>query len=60
MKPITSRLVGKASSMTDVAMVDQLDEMEAAHTAYKILWASYLREREEVFDSYMKELRRQA
>jgi hypothetical protein len=45
--------------MTEVAMVDQRDEVEAAHTAYKILRASYLRERKEVFDSFLKELRRQ-
>jgi hypothetical protein len=60
MKPATRLLANKASVMTDVAMVDQMDEMEAAHTAYKILRASYLRERLEVFQSYLKELRRQA
>jgi len=59
MRPATRRLADKASAMTDVAMVDQLNEVEAAHTAYKILRAAYLRERKEVFDSYLKELRRQ-
>jgi hypothetical protein len=60
MKPATRFLANKASSMTDVAMADQMDEVEAAHTAYKILRAAYIRERTEVFDSYMKELRKQA
>ena len=59
MKPATRLLANKAATMTDVAMADQMDEVEAAHTAYKILRAAYLRERKEVFDSYLKELRRQ-
>ena len=59
MKPATRLLANKAATMTDVAMADQMDEVEAAHTAYKILRAAYLRERKGVFDSYLKELRRQ-
>jgi predicted metal-dependent phosphoesterase TrpH len=49
----------EANRLTDVACEDQRDEVEAAHTAFKILHANYLRERKEVFDSYLKELRRQ-
>lgn len=60
MKPATESMAVKARAATIVEMRDQGDEVEAAHTAYKILRAAYLREGHEVFHRRMKELRRQA
>ena len=40
-----------------IATQDQLDELEAAHTAFKILQASYHREQSEVYRNLRDELR---
>jgi hypothetical protein len=54
-----TKVEAEANKLTDLACEDQRDEVEAAHTAFKILHASYLREREEVYQATLAELRKQ-
>ena len=58
--PITHSMLDRAKALTDTAMQDQMDEVGAAHSAYKTLRMNYLCERDEVHHSYLEELRRQA
>jgi predicted metal-dependent phosphoesterase TrpH len=50
------KLEAEANRLTDIVCEDQRDEVEAAHTAFKILHANYMREREEVFQHYLTTL----
>ena len=47
-----------AEALTVEAVRAKRDAVEAARKAFKILEANYLREREEVYQSYLTELRR--
>jgi hypothetical protein len=60
LRPTTRSDVDKAKALTEVAMQAKLDEVEAAHTAYRILRHAYACERDGVYHEYLREVRRQA
>ena len=52
-----TKVEAKADKLTDLACQNQRDEVEAAHTAFKILHAAYLRERKEVYEGILSNLK---